>query len=433
MSAAPCRGWPIVSCQRVESGVAWTGHVLKKSNVNNVNKVPISRDSPRHRKRTPTLVTVAEQAKVPLLTAYQALANADAVDATTQTHVRHVASELGYTLRVTMRDVAELAGVSVSTTSYVLNANQQIQESTRRRVEEAIEALGYHPDSTARNLKSSETRLIGYAWHQVQDVVQRNPILDHFLYEMAQTAESWGYHVLTFAQSGPHDEKSYENLIRAKRVDGFVLSDTVLDDPRILSLKKLRFPFVAFGSANPDWDFPYVDDNGREGMTQVVNHLLAQGHTHIAMLSWPEGNIAGDSRVQGYRNALAAAGITADAAVLVRTANNVADAQRATQGILSAAPRPTAIVCATDIMATAAMLTIQEAGLVVGQDIALTGYDDSPVAAVLGLTSVRQQLELIARAVVATLLADIRGTPRLQRHTLIEPQLIVRASSQSVP
>jgi DNA-binding LacI/PurR family transcriptional regulator len=377
------------------------------------------------------LRNVAESAGVPMLTAYHALANGASVevDEEARTRVRRAAGDLGYTLRITIRDVAALAGVSVSTVSYVINANPLINVETRRKVEAAIAALGYRPNSTARNLKASETRMIGYAWHRVQDVVQRNPILDRFLYEVAQTAEERGYHVLTFAQTGPGEERLYTELIRTSRVDGFVLSDTTYDDSRIRKLQELRVPFAAFGRANPNWDFPYADDDGQRGVGLVVEHLVAQGHSRIAMLGWPEGTVVGDIRARGYREALSAAGIEAPPDWLRRTVNDVSHATNAAAELLAAAPRPTAIICATDIIAIGVRAYLERVGLKMGKDIAVTSYDDTPVAVALGLTSVHQDIATIAKTLTQILLAEIQGTPAANRRVLVEPSLIVRESS----
>jgi len=377
------------------------------------------------------LRNVAELAGVPILTAYHALTNGAPVelDEEARARVRRAAGDLGYTLRITIRDVAALASVSVSTVSYVINANPLINVETRRKVEAAIAALGYRPNSTARNLKASETRMIGYAWHRVQDVVQRNPILDRFLYEMAQTAESRGYHVLTFAQAGPGEERLYTELSRTSRVDGFVLSDTTYDDPRIRKLQELKVPFAAFGRANPNWDFPFADDDGQRGVGLVVEHLVAQGHSRIAMLGWPEGTVVGDIRARGYREALSAAGIDAPSYWLMRTVNDVSHATNAAAELLAAAARPTAIICATDIIAIGVRAHLEQIGLKIGKDIAIASYDDTPVAVALGLTSVHQDIATIAKTLTHILLAEIQGTPAPNRHVLVEPRLIVRESS----
>ena len=338
-----------------------------------------------------SLRSVAAQAGVPLLTAYQALRNQGAIDPAIVERVRRIAVTQGYTLRITMRDVAALAGVSVSTVSYVIHDSPLINAGTRQRVQDAIAALGYHPNSTARNLQANETRLIGYAWHRVQDPVQRNPILDRFLYELAQSAETRGYHVLTFTAG--REVESYTDLIRTSRVDGFVLSDTTYGDPRIRRLQELRIPFACFGRADPGWDFPYADDDGHRGVGMVVEHLLAQGHTQIAMLGWPEGTVVGDTRVQGYCDALAARGLEAHAGWLARTPNDVTHAAQAAEAILGHRPRPTAVICATDIMALGVRVCLERAGSKPGADVVVASYDDSPIAAALGLTSVHQHIE----------------------------------------
>ena len=377
----------------------------------------------------PTLKAVADQAGVPLLTAYQTLRDPDGCEPALVERVRQAALALRYTLRITIRDVAALAGVSVSTVSYVLHDNPLINVETRRRVQDAIATLGYRPNTTARNLKASETRLIGYAWHKVQDPVQRNHVLDRFLYEMAQAAEGKDYHVLTFAPADAREAEGYTDLIRTSRVDGFVLSDTTYHDPRIRRLQDLRIPFACFGRANPEWEFPYADDDGHRGVGLVVEHLLAQGHSDIAMLSWPEGNVVGDNRAQGYRDALAAAGLGARAGRLVRTPNDVAHAAQAAEAVLANRPRPTAIVCATDIIALGVRMYLEGSGLRIGANVAVAGYDDTPVAAALGLTSVHQHIESIAQAVVDLLVGEIGGRPPAEQHVLVEPRLIVRASS----
>jgi DNA-binding LacI/PurR family transcriptional regulator len=379
-----------------------------------------------------SLRSVAEQAGVPLLTAYAALTTPSVVAGDVEHRVRRAAADQVYTLRITIRDVAVLAGVSVSTVSYVINDSALIKQKTRQKVTSAIQALGYRPNSTARNLKASETRMIGYAWHRVHDVVQRNPVLDRFLYEVAQATEANGYHVLTFAQSGPHEEQSYTDLIRTSRVDGFVLSDTTYHDPRIRRLLELDFPFACFGRSNSEWDFQYADDDGQRGIGLVVEHLRAQGHTRIAMLGWLEGTVVGDIRVRGYQEALRLAGMDVLPDLLLRTPNDVLNARKAAEHLLSRLPRPTAIICATDIIAIGVKTCLEHAGLLIGADVAVASYDDTPVAEALDLTSVHQKIDEIARAVTDLVIGKIRGVSTTERHVLIAPSLIVRSSSGGV-
>src|SRR5258707_12314839 len=159
-----------------------------------------------------TLKDVADRANVPMSIAYEVLMGSTEVADDICAAVMGSAEALNYRLNITIRDVAAYAGVSVTTVSYVINNNPLIKPATRKRVRDAIRDLGYHPNTTARNLKASETRMIGYAWHVAEDPVRRNPVLDLFLYELAQYAESCGYHILTFTQPLHSGIKSYEDL-----------------------------------------------------------------------------------------------------------------------------------------------------------------------------------------------------------------------------
>lgn len=377
-----------------------------------------------------TLKQIADSANVSILTAYQALRDGDALEADVRQKVHAAASAHRYSLNVTIRDVAALAGVSVGTVSHVLNDSPLTRPETRERVLEAIRSLDYRRNSIAYGLKSNQSRLIGYAWHSAEDPVRRNALLDHFLYDIAQAAEALGYHILTFAQNDQASTHPYEELIQMTRVDGFVVSDVVYDDARIDYLLRAGVPFVAFGQTSERQQCASVDVDGQVGMRLVVEHLLERGHRRIALMCWPEGVRIGDSRARGYRDALADAGIAVREEWIGRTRNAVDQAALAARRLLATAPRPTAIACANDVMALGVMRCMEEAGLRASDDLAVTGYDDTPVAELLRLTSVRQPTETVARKVIEMLVGEIQGTSPARQSVLLEPTLVVRASSE---
>lgn len=378
----------------------------------------------------PSLRDVANRANVPILTAYHALSNAALVEHQTRQAVIDAAEQLNYRLNVTIRDVADQAHVSIATVSYVLNNSVPVSATTRERVLEAVAALGYRPNITARNLKASETRMIGYAWHDVP-AGQMNTVLDRFMYCMALAAESYGYHVLTFTQPGENVVKTYEELISINRVDGFVISNTGLNDERIRRLMDMGVPFAAFGRANDEWDFSYVDVDGQQGIKTAVEHLLAQGHQRIGVLAWPEGSLSGDARLAGYLDALQTARIRPEPDWIVRSQNAVQDGWQAAQRLMAAKQSPTAIVCVSDMIAIGAMSYLESVGLRAGGDVAITGFDDLPLSEHLRppLTSLRQPIELLARQVIDLLMAEIERSRLPERHVLLAPTLVIRESS----
>jgi DNA-binding LacI/PurR family transcriptional regulator len=334
----------------------------------------------------------------------------------------------------TIKDVAREAGVSIATVSYVLNDTGAVSEPTRQRVLQAVERLGYRPSVIAQGLQAGESRMIGYSWQPVPPD-QFNPIQEKFIHGMAEAAARHGYHVLAFPSTEPSDEITpYYEMVERGRVDGFVLSGTNLDDPRIRYLLEIDFPFAAFGRSNEEWDFPWVDVDGADGVAQAVKHLLDLGHTRIACLAWPEESLTGQYRLGGYRQAMAAAGLEVGGDWIIRTGNYYQHAYQAVQPWLSQPSnrRPTAIVALTDLMAIGVMNAAADVGLVAGPDLAVVGFDDSPIAGYLRppLTSLRQPLTEIGELVVTTLIGLVRGETPPPTQTLLKAQLIVRDSTQ---
>jgi DNA-binding LacI/PurR family transcriptional regulator len=337
----------------------------------------------------------------------------------------------------TIKDVAREAGVSIATVSYVLNNKRTFfSEGTRQQVLEAVERIGYTPNVTARNLKASQTRLIGYAWHEVP-YGQINSVLDHFTYWLAQAAEAAGYHVLTFTHPLYDAVPVYEDLIKTQRVDGFVLAGTVADDERIRFLMQAEFPFVSFGRSNPEWDFPWVDTDGQRGVDEAVQYLLDLGHRRIAMAAWPEESISGGFRVAGYMDALHEAGIPLHPDYILR-GNHSERFGREALACWCQLPedeRPTAVIAVSDLIAIGVMNEARRRGMVIGDTLSVIGFDDAPMGQYLTppLTTVRQPIAEIGQALV-TLLEAILGKRTPAEYALLTaPQLIVRESCGPAP
>ena len=247
----------------------------------------------------------------------------------------------------------------------------------------AAERLGYRANITARNLQASETRLIGYSWRP-SPVEQFNPILDKFLQSIAEAAARHDYRILAFPSIDVQEELSaYEEMMLIGQVDGFVITNTNFDDERVLSLVKNHFPFVSFGRANEDWDFPWIDVDGTAGTLSATRHLVAQGHRRIAFLAWPELSQTGHFRLKGYQDGMAQAGLLIDPDWLEMAGNVYGESYAAMQRLLTlpAERRPTAVIASSDLMAMGAMNAAWEAGLEVGRDLSVVGFDDVPVAA----------------------------------------------------
>jgi DNA-binding LacI/PurR family transcriptional regulator len=335
--------------------------------------------------------------------------------------------------RITIKHVAARAGVSYQTVSKVINGRAHVSPKTESRVWDAAQVLGYKPNHNARSLRAQRSQMLGYSWVPTRHD-QVNSILDEFLTSMVEEAEAAGYHLLPFPYREGDDQVSgYRELIDTGKVDGFVLSSVNYHDPRVRFLLERQFPFVAFGRSDPELDFPYVDVDGATGLRLVTEHLIARGHRRIAALAWPEYSRVGDDRMEGYFAALAAAGLPVDPDLIARGEGSYQFGRSATERWLAweADRRPTAVVALNDAMAIGAMHAGQARGLAIGRDLAVTGFDDSPMAQYLAppLTSVRQPIQQVGRKCVEILTGLLEGHAPVERQVLLQPELIVRASA----
>jgi DNA-binding LacI/PurR family transcriptional regulator len=336
--------------------------------------------------------------------------------------------------RVTLREVAAKAGVSYQTVSKVLNKQAQVAPETETRILETVRELGYRPNLLARSMRAQRSYLIGYPL-LLPNPDQCNPILERFLARMVRAAEDVGYHLLCFPDDADqgYTVATYLDLIDTNRVDGFILSNVDYDDPRVQLFWKKDFPFVAFGRSNPDWDFPYVDVDGAAGMQMAVEHLISLGHRRIATLAWPENSRVGNDRMQGYLAALNQAEIHPREEWIQRGDGCFEFGFQATTRLLdqNIETRPTAIVAFDDTLAVGAMRAIQYQGLLVGRDIAITGFDDSPMIKYLSpsLTSVSQPIKEVGKKAISILINILNETPVENAHFLIKPELHIRESS----
>lgn len=333
-------------------------------------------------------------------------------------------------MRTTIRHVSNRAGVSVGTVSNVLNAPQLVSSETRLRVLEAIAALEYRPSRSARSLQAQRTYLIGY----------RLPgpgvsaALDVFLHSLVARASEHGLEIVLFSPAGGQtDLEAYRKSIRSGDVDGFVLSETNYEDPRIALLTETRFPFVAFGRALASRPFSWVDVDSAAGMMEVVDHLVGLGHEQIAIIAWPPGSQSGDARVAGYLAAMARAGLPVPPELIIRAEGGFESGRKMGLDLLNRPQPPTAIVTVHDDLALGVMASAGDQGIRVGPELAVTGFDDSTAAALStpGLTSVRQPMELVAATMIERLVSQLRDPETQRGGTLLVPDLVIRASTLS--
>lgn len=334
--------------------------------------------------------------------------------------------------RVTSEQVAQQAGVSRTTVSFVLNqaAGCNIPEETRQRVLQAARALGYTPNAAARALATQRSHLLAFILCQNADQVFADAFLPDVLRGVSDTVSSHGYRVLVEPLEDVNQPDTYISLVREQRVDGLLLSGPRSDDARLEELRSASFPVVLIGQL-PGAGFPFVDVDNVSGARRAVEHLYRLGHRRIAMLTNAPPEYTGSAdRIQGYRQALKEHGVPFEQDLVGYGQFTEESGYRAMCRLLDSSPSLDAVFVASDVVAFGALAAIRERGLLVPQDIAVIGFDDvrtarytSPALSTVHLPA----RELGARA-AAILLQLIEGQAVALEGTLLETELIVRES-----
>jgi LacI family transcriptional regulator len=329
--------------------------------------------------------------------------------------------------RVTIADVARHAQVSKTTVSHVLSGNRPVSASTRERVERSILALGYRPDGLARSLRTRRTHMVALI---LPDIT--NPYYPVLARGLEAGIEPDGYRTFICSSDGdPDRERAYLREVCDRGVDGIVLDSFHLTVDDLQLATGGRVALVWIGGApmeHPGVDSVRSDDDA--GAYAATSHLIQRGHRRIAMVDGPRGS--GTARSEGYRRALAEAGLPAYPEPLPRTDWTRAGGRDIVAALLALDPRPTAVFCSNDLSAIGALDAARAAGLRVPDDLAIVGFDDIEAASLVApplSTVVNPALEIgrTAAALLAERMTAAYTGPA--RAVTVPSPLIVRGSS----
>ena len=334
----------------------------------------------------------------------------------------------------TVTDVALAAGVSRQTVSNVMNSPGIVSAGTRERVETAIAQLGYRPHASARRLRTRRSSTIGIRLDPMIDGISGS-VLDRFLHALTEQADKQGLRVLLFTATSPEDEiTQLKRLNDGADVDGFVLTSTFAGDPRTQWLIDNAIAFVTFGrpwGVNDvnDPQHLWVDVDGAAGLHEATRAAQDAGARRIGYIGWPRSSDTGEDRRRGWREAMRERGDVTETELLaleVVTVDGVSEGTAAMQELRRTAGPLDAVLCASDSLALGAMIANPDR-------VPVTGYDNTPVAAAIGLSSVDQSVHEVAAGVLDLLTGEfaghVDGAPEsvTPRHRMVTPRLVTRA------
>jgi LacI family transcriptional regulator len=338
-------------------------------------------------------------------------------------------------MAATLKDIAEILGISITTVSRGLAGYSDVALETQQRIRETAVSLGYRPNIIARRLKKQRTDTLGFIMPTFGPRFS-DPFFSEFIAGVGNEAAIHEYDLLvsTHAPDSEEERRAYERAAHRGWVDGLIVIRTRENDSRIQLLHDEKFPFVAFGRANIDLDYPYIDEDGVEGMQMVVQHFVNLGHKRIGYLMPPSGLMFSRFRLQGYYEAMAKNGLIVLPEWIVEGDLTQRGGAETVEALLAVDPKLSAIICGNDLMAIGAISRIQQHGLQVGKDIAVSGFDDVPTAAFVNpsLTTLHQPIYDIGRKTCAMLIDIVNGRSPQNSQILLTPSLIVRDSSGSI-
>lgn len=326
----------------------------------------------------------------------------------------------------TMKDVAQLAGVSTATVSRALMNPNKVSDATKKRIEEAVLESGYAPNSLARNLRRNESKTIVAIVPDICD-----PYYTEIIRGVKDAAMANGYLVLlgdSERQKGR--ESSFMNLVFTKQTDGILLLGTELPFAVCKSQKKNLPPMVMACEFSPEMELPTVHIDNLTSAFEAVNYLTQMGHRRIAQISGPSHTFLCQFRQQGYQQALRRVGVNARADYSVEGDFSFTAGAEAMETLLALPEPPTAVFCHNDTMAIGALQAAKKSGFRVPDDLSIIGFDDITFAQYCDppLTTIAQPRYDIGYQAMLMMLDRLRGHQVRVGSRLLETELVVRQS-----
>jgi LacI family transcriptional regulator, galactose operon repressor len=337
--------------------------------------------------------------------------------------------------RATSQDVARLAGVSRTTVSVVLNNVQgiNISPATRQRVIEAARSLGYVPDAAAQALVSGRVRIIGLILARYSYHISSDAFILQILEGLFDTIHSNDLRLIVDIVNPEHQEQAYLQLVRAKRIDGILLSGPLVDDRALKALEEINFPTVIVGQIAKT-TLCYVDVDNCAAAYKAVTHLVRLGHTRIACITnAPPSYTAAVDRLRGYQQALADHQIAFEPTLVRYGDFTIESGYREMASLIEKQWPFSAVFVASDTLALGANAAIQERGYKVPADISLIGFDDLPMARFMepALTTVHLPIKRLASEACELLIKLMNGENLNCSNIILDVDLVIRDSCGS--
>jgi len=334
----------------------------------------------------------------------------------------------------TLEQVAVRAGVSRATVSRVVNDSPRVSPDVRRQVEVAIQQLGYVPNRAARSLVTRRSGSVAVVIAEPTPRLFTDPFFPRLLRGVSTALSAGDLQLVLLMPASPDEARRTRDYLAAGHVDGALLVSLHGNDPLPSTMALRGIPVVVGGRPPGGVAVSYVDVDNVQGARMAVEHLVSGGRQVVASIGGPEDMSPGVDRLAGYRQAIAASGLDADERLAVVGDFTQQGGAEAMRRILAARPDVDAVFAASDSMAAGALQVLRAAGKSIPEDVAIVGFDDSPIAETADppLTSVRQPIEEMGAEMVRLLLEHTAHPGAAPRKVILATRLVERRSSEGV-
>ena len=332
-------------------------------------------------------------------------------------------------MKLTIKGIASLSGVSKSTVSRVINKKKYVSKNSKERVLNIINKFGYIPDGIARSLKTKETYTIGLI---IPDIT--NPFYSETAKIIEKNLRKLGYSLIICNTENRHNlQNKYIEILKQKKVDGIIFGSVRINESNINNLLAQRLPYITYHRKIEDKNSNYVISDDITGIKTAVKHLVDLGHKNIVYISGPTEFSTGINRLKGFIEARNIFNLSNSDNLIKEGGYSEYQSWQVTKEIINLTPRPSAIIAANDLMAISALDCILYHGLSVPKDISLIGYDNINLAshARIQLTTVSVDKKNMAKKTANLLIKEIinkKNSPKLIQ-IMLKTKLIIRKTT----
>ncbi len=328
----------------------------------------------------------------------------------------------------TLEQIAQLAQVSRSTVSRVINNDPRVKDQTRARVLEVIDRLHFQPNLAARSLAGGRTHILGVVIPMTVSAVFNDPYFSILLQGISTACNLHDHAIMLWLSEPDYVRRTVRQVINNKLLDGLIIASTVIDEPLLSDIIESGLPFIVIGRQPLHPDVNYVDVDNVSGAHNMVAYLLQLGYRRIATITGPQNMISGADRLEGYCSALREWDVPVDNGLIVEGNYLEESGYAAMKRLLPR--RPEAVFSASDLMAAGAIRAIREAGLRIPEDVSLASFDDMPSSRQSDppLTTVRQPILRTGSMAAETLMSLSEGSLDIPQHIILPTELVIRAS-----